>query len=72
MDFDRLAYRGTGRRGNGIELQFMASPTRADRWSEFRCARAELGSRLIAVIDALPAGPVPQLPGTHLLLRHRA
>ena len=72
VDFDWLAYRGTGRRGKGIELQFMASPARADRWSEFRCGRAELGSRLIAVIDALPAGPVPQLPGTHLPLRHRA
>ena len=72
VDFDRLAYRGVGRRGKGIELQFMASPTRADKWSAFRCARAELGSRLIGIIDSLPAGPVPRLPGTHLLLRRKS
>ena len=68
-DFNRLAYRGAGRRGKGIELQFMASPTREDRWSAFRCRRLDLGLRLIELIDSLPAGKAPRLPGTHLLLR---
>jgi hypothetical protein len=68
-DFNRLAYRGAGRRGKGIELQFMASPTRKDRWSAFRCTRMDLGPKLINLIDSLPAGRAPKLPGTHLLLR---
>lgn len=71
-DFNRLAYRGAGRRGKGIELQFMASPTRADHWSEFRCARLELGPRLVQLIGSLPASHVPRVPGAHLLLRRRA
>lgn len=68
-DFNRLCYRGAGRRGKGIELQFMASPTREDRWSSFRCARTELGPRLVALIDALPPGPTPHVAGARLLLR---
>lgn len=68
-DFNALAYRGKGRRGKGLELQFMASPSRPDKWSEFRCTRLELGSRLIKLIDGLPPGPPPQVPGAHLLLR---
>jgi hypothetical protein len=70
-DFNRLAYRGAGRRGKGIELQFMASPTRADHWAAFRCGRMELGPRLVALIDSLPAGPAPRMRGIHLLLRRR-
>ncbi len=72
-DFNRLAYRGAGRRDKGIELQFMASPSRLDRWATYRCGRMDLGPRLITVIDSLPAGTVPRVPGTHLLLRrHQA
>jgi hypothetical protein len=70
-DFNRLAYRGAGRRGKGIELQFMASPTRIDKWSGFRCGRPEVGSRLTSLIDALPAGPPPRVSGAHLVLRRR-
>ncbi|GAC1432372.1 MAG: hypothetical protein NVSMB62_29160 [Acidobacteriaceae bacterium] len=68
-DFNRLTYRGAGRRGKGLELQFMASPTRQDRWSAFRCARMDLGPKLIALIDSLPTGRAPRVPGAHLLLR---
>jgi hypothetical protein len=67
--FNRLTYRGAGRRGKGLELQFMASPTRQDRWSSFRCERMDLGPRLIALIDSLPAVRTPHVPGAHLLLR---
>ena len=68
-DFNRLTYRGAGRRGKGLELQFMASPTRQDRWSAFRCARMDLGPKLIALIDSLPTGRAPRVQGAHLLLR---
>lgn len=69
-DFNRLAYRGAGRRGKGIELQFMASPTRNDKWAKFRCGRLEVGARLTAIIDSLPAGQAPpRIEGAHLLLR---
>jgi hypothetical protein len=73
-DFNRLTYRGAGPRGKGIELQFMASPTRQDHWSPFRCGRMEMGPKLIAIVDALQAGRaprVPRVPGAHLLLRRR-
>jgi hypothetical protein len=70
-DFNRLSYRGAGRRGKGIELQFMASPTREDRWSAFRCERTDMGPKLINLIDALPAGHPPRVPGANLLLRRR-
>lgn len=68
-DFNRLCYRGAGRRGKGIELQFMASPIRDDHWARFRSTRFELGRDLIALIDALPSGRPPWRPGDHLLLR---
>lgn len=68
-DFNRLTYRGAGRRGKGIELEFMASPTRQDKWSSFRCGRMDLGPKLIAVTDSLPAGRAPHVRGAHLLLR---
>lgn len=68
-DFNRLTYRGAGRRGKGLELEFMASPTRQDRWSAFRCGRMDLGPKLIALIDSLPAGRAPHVLGAHLLLR---
>ncbi|HYM96740.1 MAG TPA: hypothetical protein VET26_05545 [Candidatus Sulfotelmatobacter sp.] len=68
-DFNRLAYRGAGRRGKGIELQFMASPTRDDRWSAFRCGRMDLGARLLSIIGSLPATAPPLVPGARLLLR---
>jgi len=70
-DFNRLSYRGAGRRGKGLELQFMASPTRQDRWSSFRCGRMDLGPKLIALIDSLPAGRAPHVRGAHLLLIRR-
>ena len=70
-DFNRLTYRGAGRRGKGIELQFMASPTRRDRWAAYRCNRMDLGPRLIEMIDSLPAGPTPRVPGTQLVLRRK-
>ena len=68
-DFNRLTYRGAGRRGKGLELQFMASPIRQDKWSSFRCGRMDLGPKLIALIDSLPAGRAPHVRGAHLLLR---
>jgi hypothetical protein len=49
----------------------MASPAREDRWSAFRCGRMDLGKRLIDLIDSLPAGNAPRMPGTHLLLRRK-
>lgn len=70
-DFNRLTYRGAGRRGKGIELQFMASPTRQDRWAAYRCSRMDLGPRLIEMIDSLPAGRTPRVPGTQLVLRRK-
>ncbi len=70
-DFNRLTYRGAGRRGKGIELQFMASPTRQDHWSAFRCGRMDMGPKLIDLIDSLPVGRPPQVPGAHLLLRRK-
>lgn len=69
-DFNRLTYRAAGRRGKGIELEFMASPTRTDHWAPFRCTRLELGPRLIQLVDSLPAKmPAKQLPGVRLLIR---
>ena len=68
-DFNRLTYRGAGPRGKGVELQFMASPTRKDRWSAFRCGRMDLGPKLIDLIDSRPEGRAPNVPGAHLLLR---
>jgi hypothetical protein len=70
-DFNRLTYRGAGRRGKGIELQFMASPTRQDRWSRFRSGRMEMGPKLVSLIDSLPMGRPPRVPGAHLLLRRK-
>ena len=69
VEFNRLAYRGQGRHGKGIELQFMASPTRTDKWVAHRCGRMDLGPRLTTLIDSLPAGRPPRVPGAHLLLR---
>jgi hypothetical protein len=67
--FNRLTYRAAGRHGKGIELEFMASPTRQDRWSSFRCGRLDLGPKLMALIDSRPAGRAPNVAGAHLLLR---
>lgn len=68
-DFNATAYRGAGRNGKGLELEFFASPTRTDRWSPFRCTRSELGGRLLTLIDNLPPGPPPRIAGAHRLLR---
>jgi hypothetical protein len=68
-DFNRQAYRAAGRRGKGIELEFMASPVRDDHWSAFRCRRQDLGPWLVRIIGSLPAGRPPQIAGAHLLLR---
>jgi hypothetical protein len=70
-DFNRLAYRGKGPRGKGIELQFMARPTRKYKWAMFRFGRMDLGPRLINLIDSLPAGRPPRVPGAQLLLRRK-
>jgi hypothetical protein len=67
--FNRLTYRAAGRRGKGIELEFMASPTRQDKWSPFRCQRMALGRMLIDLVDSLPARSAPRVRGAHLLLR---
>lgn len=67
-DFNRLAYRGAGRRGKGIELQFMASPTRMDKWAGFRCSRLEVGPRLLQVVAGLPPSALPpRYSGARLL-----
>ena len=71
-DFNRLAYRGAGRHGKGIELQFMARPDLDDHWAPYRCGRLELGSRLLALIDALPPGSLESLLGDHLVLRRQS
>lgn len=68
-DFNRLASRGPGTRGKGLELIFWASPTRDDKWATFRCNRFELGRKLMSVIESLPKGPPPPLAGAQLLLR---
>jgi hypothetical protein len=70
-DFNRLAYRGKGRQGKGIELEFMASPVRDDHWSAFRCRRMDLGPRLMKIIQSLPAGKPPMVQGARLLLRRK-
>ena len=71
-DFNRLAYRGKGRQGKGIELEFMASPVREDHWSAFRCRRMDLGPRLMKIIQSLPAGKPPVVQGARLLLRRKS
>jgi len=68
-EFNRLSYRGAGPRRKGIELQFMASPTRQDHWTAFRCARMDMGPKLIALIDSLPLGNPPRVKGAHFLMR---
>ena len=68
-DFNRLAYRGAGRRGKGIELEFLASPVRADKWARFRCNRLELGERLLEMAGATAGTRPPKIPGARLLLR---
>lgn len=68
-DFNRLTYRGKGKWGKGIELQFMASPTRHDQWAPFRLRRLELGPRLLAIADSLPARKPPRVAGASLILR---
>jgi len=68
-DFNRMAYRGKLRDGKGLELVFMASPTRGDQWSPFRCGRMEIGPKLVDLIDSLPRTAAPRVPGAHLLLR---
>jgi len=70
-DFNRLAYRAAGRRGKGIELEFMASPIRDDHWAPFRLGRMELGTRLVDLITSLPQTRPPNVPGAHLLLRRK-
>ena len=70
-DFNRMTYRGKGPNGKGIELQFMARPSRADKWSRFRVTRLETGPRLTAIIDALPAVKPPRIAGANLVLRRR-
>ena len=70
-DFNRLAYRGKGPHGKGMELEFMASPVRDDHWAGFRCRRMELGAQLLRLIGSLPQGPPPRIAGTRLLLRQR-
>lgn len=67
-DFNRLTYRGRGPRAKGLELEFMASPSRSDKWAAFRCGRLELGRRLIELIDSLPPGAPPRIAGTRLLI----
>ena len=67
-DFNRLAYRGVGRRGKGIELEFMASPIRTDKWAPFRCGRMDVGTRLLQVVSGLPPGSrPPRYSGARLL-----
>ena len=70
-DFNRLTYRGKGKGGKGIELQFFASPTRRDKWASFRMPRLELGPRLLGMVDALPAGRPSKVAGASLLLDKR-
>ena len=70
-DFNRLTYRGKGKWGKGLELQFMASPTRVDKWSGFRRTRLELGSALLRIADLLPEGPPPRVAGAQILLKTR-
>lgn len=71
VDFNRLAYRGAGKRGKGVELQFMAHPTRVDAWARFRCQPTELGPRMLALIDGLPGVAAPVVPGAHTIARAR-
>lgn len=68
-DFNRMAYRGKARNGKGLELVFMASPTRGDQWSAFRCGRMAIGPKLLDLIASLPKTAAPRIPGAHLLLR---
>ena len=69
-DFNRLADRGKGRFGKGLELEFMASPVRTDKWSAFRCSRSELGPRLLSIVDALPRQRhAPRISGSMLLTK---
>jgi hypothetical protein len=67
--FNGHCYWGSGRHGNGIELVFDARPDREDHWAAYRHSRLELGQALIGLIDSLPPGPPPKVPGAHILLR---
>ena len=67
-DFNRMTYRGKGKHAKGLELEFMARPVQTDKWSVFRCSRAELGPRLLAIVDGLPEGRPPRVAGARLLI----
>jgi hypothetical protein len=69
-DFNRLTSRASARGGRKVELHFRAHPEGADAFSPFRAETKDVGARLTAVLDALPASTKP-LPGARLLIRKR-
>ncbi len=47
-------YARDGKRGNAVQFQIKASmePTSRDRWAQFRLTRAELGPRILELLEA--------------------
>ncbi|HKC20469.1 MAG TPA: hypothetical protein VKE27_12665 [Candidatus Dormibacteraeota bacterium] len=69
-EFNRLVTESPAREGREVELHFRAYPDRDDAFAPFRCETRDLGSRLLQIIDALPAETKPQ-PGARLVLARR-
>ena len=69
-DFNRLTTHSPARGGREVELHFRAHPDRDDSFAPFRVATAELGPRLMSLIDALPPSTRPA-PGARLVLTTR-
>jgi hypothetical protein len=42
-----------------------------DHWTMFRYGRMDTGPKLVNIIDALPEGRPPRVPGAHLLMRRQ-
>ena len=62
----------TRTRDYGSMFEFRARPAGRDTMSPWRIERAELGSRLLVLIDALPPGTrAPRIAGSHLARRRR-
>jgi len=67
----RLARRGKNRRGIQFDVVANLSPSSRDQWSRYRIALADLGKRLLEIIDQAPlstSGEASRFPVDGLLL----
>ena len=69
-DFNRITSHASARGGREVELHFRAHPDRDDAASPFRVATAEVGPRLMDLIDSLRPSTMP-LPGARLVIARR-